>query len=659
MTTFKNLSVRYKLYCLVGVFALGFLGFGLSASRTLSEVKVNGPYYARVVQGKDLITDVLPPPEYLIESYLVALQMLDEADRSALNGLVSHARTLRRDYEVRHEYWEKELPPSAMKDALVIRSYRPAQDFFKAYDADFLPKLLQGDRAGARGVVVGVLKEKYGAHRAAIDEVVKLATAQASSVEAETSSVIASRSVELFGIGVAALVIAGLLGLLVTRLISRPLALAVRALDALAAGDTSLDVDYESRDEIGALARSCQRLKLAVLGVAQQTGQLIAAAREGDLSVRGNTAKFQGIYAELVQGANDMTEAVAAPIDEAARVLERVAEGDLLARVSGDYQGEYLRIKQALNVAVESLGAALSDVRSSTEHIASASTEVSSAGRDVASGASRQAASLEEVSAALQTLNASSNQSARSIEQTRVRTDAVRESAQQGLSSMELLSGAVQEIKNRSDETARIVKTIDEIAFQTNLLALNAAVEAARAGDSGRGFAVVADEVRSLSLRSAEAARNTSALIEASVRSADAGVAQSRNVFEMLRDVHQRVSEVSGVMVDLASASAQQSQGLNQISRTVEGVSEVTQQNAAASEEFAGSASDLAGQVAQMRSVVAAFQIAEVTRVPQANELLASKKVATKPAATPRLRSVRPAPSSRGVSRQPLASRTS
>ena len=98
MTTFKNLSVRYKLYCLVGVFALGFLGFGLSASRTLSEVKVNGPYYARVVQGKDLIADVLPPPEYLIESYLVALQMLDEADRSALNGLVSHARTLRRDY---------------------------------------------------------------------------------------------------------------------------------------------------------------------------------------------------------------------------------------------------------------------------------------------------------------------------------------------------------------------------------------------------------------------------------------------------------------------------------------------------------------------------------------------------------------------------------
>ena len=170
MTVFKNLSVRFKLYCLVGVFAVGFLGFGLSASRTLEQVKVNGPYYARIVQGKDLIADVLPPPEYLIESYLIVLQMANETDRQALDGLVNRSRTLRSDYEARHEYWVKELPPSAMKDALVRRSYQPAQEFFKAYDSDFLPKILAGDRAGANEVVTGVLKEKYAAHRAAVDE---------------------------------------------------------------------------------------------------------------------------------------------------------------------------------------------------------------------------------------------------------------------------------------------------------------------------------------------------------------------------------------------------------------------------------------------------------------------------------------------------------
>jgi methyl-accepting chemotaxis protein len=659
MGWFKNLRVRSKLYCLVLVFACGFVGFGVSAYRTLELVKVNGPYYARIVQGKDLIADVLPPPEYLIESYLVVLQMLDETDKKALDALAQRSRALRNEYDVRHEYWVKALPPSDMKDALVARSYRPALAFFDAYERDFLPKILAGDVIGARAVAGGVLKEKYGVHRAAVDDVVKLASVEAQGAETETATLTARRSLDLVMLGATALAIAALLGLFITRLICRPLGQAVSALDGLAAGDTALTVDYESQDEIGALTAACRKLKGAVLGVAQQTSQLILAAREGNLSVRGDASKFNGIYAELVRGANDMTEAVAAPLDEAARVLERVAEGDLVARVDGQYQGEYLRIKLALNTALEAVGSALGEIKAATEHIAAASSEVSTAGREVASGASRQAASLEEVSAALQTLSGTTKHSASSAEQTRQRTDVARASAQHGLENVELLSKAVEEIKNRSDETARIVKTIDEIAFQTNLLALNAAVEAARAGESGRGFAVVAEEVRSLAMRSAEAARTTSALIAASVKSADSGVAQSRGVLDTLRDIHQRVTEISSGMVDVASASAQQSQGLVQISNTVEGVSEVTQQNAAASEEFAGTANDLAGQVAQMRGVVANFQIPATTRQQAATPTRPAAAGVAKSALTARSRSVRPLPPSRGVSRQPLAGHTS
>jgi methyl-accepting chemotaxis protein len=659
MSWFKNLSVRLKLYCLVGIFGLSFLGFGYSAYRTLELVKVNGPYYARIVQGKDLVADVLPPPEYLIESYLVVLQMVDETDKQALEALVKRSRELRAEYETRHTYWERELPPSTMKDALLERSYRPALEFFRIYEQEFLPKVWAGDVEGARAVAAGELKQKYAAHRVGVDEVVKLATAEAASAETETATLTASRSMELVLIGSIALGLAGFLGLLVTRLICLPLASAVKALDGLAAGDTAQEVDYESKDEIGALALACRRLKAAVLGVAQQTTSLIEAARRGNLSARGDVAQFQGIYAELVRGTNEMTEAVAAPIDEAARVLERVAEGDLLVRVSGQYQGEYQRIKLSLNSALEALGGALGDIRASTEHIASASTEVSSAGRDVATGASRQAASLEEVSAALQTLTVTTKHTASGIEQTRQRTDTARQSAQHGLENMEQLSLAVREIKSRSDETARIVKTIDEIAFQTNLLALNAAVEAARAGDSGRGFAVVAEEVRSLAMRSAEAARSTAALIEASVRSADSGVALNSTVHATLREVHQQVHQVSELMNDFASSSAQQSQGLTQISRTVEGVSEVTQQNAAAAEEFAGSANDVASQVAQMRAVVAGFQIPDAKR--RASTTVERAQAATPPRlpGAPRLRSVRPSPPSRGISRQPLAGRTS
>ncbi|HXK17613.1 MAG TPA: methyl-accepting chemotaxis protein [Polyangiaceae bacterium] len=659
MSWFKNLRVRSKLYCLVAVFALGFAGFGAFADRTLEAVKVGGPYYSHIVQGKDLIADVLPPPEYLLESYLVVLQMLDEADHASLDALVQRSRALRGDYDTRHEYWAKELPASPLKTALLERSYRPALEFFDIYEREFLPRILAGDVEGARGVARGALKEKYRAHRTAVDDVVRLATADAADVEKATAAVTSQSSLLLLLLGAVVTAAAALLGLAVTRAICGPLALAVKALDGLAAGETSLLVDYESSDEIGALTAACRKLKAAVLGVARQTTTLIQAARVGDLSTRGDAASFQGIYAELVKGANDMAAAVAAPIDEAALVLERVAEGDLVARVHGQYQGEYLRIKQALNAALDALGAALTEMKCSTDHIAAASREVSSAGQEVASGASRQAASLEEVSAALQTITHATKHSASSAEQTRQRTDMARVSAQKGLENMEQLSLAVQQIKHKSDETARIVKTIDEIAFQTNLLALNAAVEAARAGDSGRGFAVVADEVRSLAMRSAEAAKSTSALIQASVKSADSGVALNRDVLDTLRDIHQRVSEISGVMVEVASASAQQSQGLLQISRTVDGVSEVTQHNAAAAEQFAGTANDLAAQVTQMRGVVSAFQLPDAERGPLASpppgrEVENKSKVQS----APRPRSVRP-PTARAPSRQPRAGRTS
>ncbi len=611
MWLLKNLKVRSKLYLLVIMFGVGFAGFGAFAYATLELVKVNGPYYARIVQGKDLLADVLPPPEYLIESYLVAQQMLNTKDRAALSALADRGRTLRQDYVARHEYWEKELPTSTLKESLVRRSYEPAIAFFDVYERDFLPKVLAGDVEGAREVEAGELSKNYRAHRDAVGEVVKLATAEALAVETETASVSSSRSRSMVLIGVTVLGLAAALGLLVTRLICAPLSLAVSALDGLAIGKTDVHVEYESEDEIGALATSCRKLKASVVGVAQQTTLLIQSAREGKLDVRGDAQNFQGIYAQLVSGANDMAQAVAAPLNEAALVLERVADGDLIARVEGDYQGEYLRIKDGLNKALDSLSSALVEVKAATAQIASASGEVSTAGKDVASGASRQAASLEEVSSSLQVLSGMTTQSAATAEDTRQRTDAARLSAQKGLESMELLSEAVQEIKSKSDETARIVKTIDEIAFQTNLLALNAAVEAARAGDSGKGFAVVAEEVRSLAMRSAEAAKNTSRLIEASVKSANSGVSLNRDVLDTLRDIHTRVSEISGVMTGVAAASAQQSQGLTQISRTVEGVSEVTQQNAAASEEFAGAANDLAAQVTQMRGAVANFRLPE------------------------------------------------
>jgi methyl-accepting chemotaxis protein len=174
---------------------------------------------------------------------------------------------------------------------------------------------------------------------------------------------------------------------------------------------------------------------------------------------------------------------------------------------------------------------------------------------------------------------------------------------------MERMSSTINKIKASSDETAKIVKTIDEIAFQTNLLALNAAVEAARAGDAGKGFAVVAEEVRNLAQRSATAAKNTADLIDESVKNAQGGVEISMEVARILNEIVDGSSKVSDVIAEIAAASDEQSKGIEQVNTAVAQMNTVTQQNAANSEESAAAAEELRGQAEELASMVATFSL--------------------------------------------------
>jgi methyl-accepting chemotaxis protein len=204
--------------------------------------------------------------------------------------------------------------------------------------------------------------------------------------------------------------------------------------------------------------------------------------------------------------------------------------------------------------------------------------------------------------------NASNSKEARSM------SDSARTATEGGIRNMARLSEAVEKIKNSSDSTAKIVKTIEEIAFQTNLLALNAAVEAARAGDAGKGFAVVAEEVRNLAMRSAEAAQTTAALIEEAVKNTDNGVVLNTEVSQNLEEINAQIEKVSVVMAEIAAASEQQTQGVEQINVAVEQMNGVTQQTAANSEESASAAEELSGQAQEMLGLVNGFTLSNDTR---------------------------------------------
>lgn len=238
------------------------------------------------------------------------------------------------------------------------------------------------------------------------------------------------------------------------------------------------------------------------------------------------------------------------------------------------------------------------------DQTAAAAREVSAASQTLAEGASEQAASLEEASSSLEELSSMTKRNADSSLQAKTIASAARESVAGGSGQIHVMEESMQAIKSSSEDITKILKTIDEIAFQTNILALNAAVEAARAGEHGAGFAVVAEEVRALAQRSAAAAKETSARIEASVAKSRQGVEVTAAVAASFKDIHGRIQQLDSLVVEIAGASHEQSMGIGQLSSAVSQMDQVTQSNAGSAEETAAAAEELNSQSVMLQEAV-------------------------------------------------------
>ena len=246
---------------------------------------------------------------------------------------------------------------------------------------------------------------------------------------------------------------------------------------------------------------------------------------------------------------------------------------------------------------------------SGADQVASASDQVSQSSQEMAEGSSEQASSLEESSASLEEMSSMTEQNSGNASQADSLMQETEGLVSDGVQTMQKMSSAIQDIEASSSETAKIIETIDEIAFQTNLLALNAAVEAARAGEAGKGFAVVAEEVRNLAQRSAEAARNTAELIEGSRDNVEDGVEAADELGEKMESIQNRTDKAQTMVSEISAASREQADGIEQVNDAVAQMNEVVQQTASNSEESASAAEELASQAQEMNAMVAELAV--------------------------------------------------
>lgn len=367
----------------------------------------------------------------------------------------------------------------------------------------------------------------------------------------------------VIGLLIVEAVVSIVLALIITKGIRGPIDECVAATTEIAHGNLDINLEYKSKDAIGILADNVRSMAHTLKGY----------------------------------------------IDEISAVLHEIGTGNLDVTPQQNYLGDFREIGTSMDKILDSLNGVFSNMHQAADQVAVGANEVSRGAQALAEGATKQSASVQELSASIGHVNDQIQHNASSVAQT---TEIVGETAKlvdTCNTQMSTMLESMNDINQSSQEISKIIKVIDDISFQTNILALNAAVEAARAGTAGQGFAVVADEVRNLATKSAEAAKETSALIEGSLQKVDIGNKNAMDTAEVLKSIVENTMQINSLVTEIGEASEEQAHSVSEINQNVEQISNVVQTNSATAEESAAASEELSGQADMMRQQVAKFHL--------------------------------------------------
>ena len=560
---------RLGAYSLIGLLVVALA----IASLGVGQIKFGGAIHNANRELSRFNADINPPPIYLVEAFALANVMAVHPESYRINEI--RLAALEREMNARAQMWAQSDMPQPLKDKVADAVATDAAEFWNVVNSKLKPAIRAGDDQRLDKALNHLLTS-YRRHRAKIDDLVKTTAAAQGDLASQSETTVAMVSALLGAL--ALLLAAALVGAtwLLSKRVLTPLASTAKTMEKMAAGDLKTGRRKTDRnDEIGAMHDALQVFRKSL---------------EAD---REREAKQLHVV-----------EALSAALD-------KLAAGDLTARINERFDDTNDTIREAFNTSVERLARLMSEVRSTADSVRAGSNEIRSASDDLALRNTQQAASLEETAAAMSEVTGLVK---RSADNARVAQTSIAQTHEQAANGGEVVKkavGAMASIEDSSTQITQIIDVIDGIAFQTNLLALNAGVEAARAGDAGKGFAVVANEVRALAQRSADAARDIKQLIGTSTAQVNEGVSLVGETGQLLDAIVEQIGTVTAQVEEIAEMAAVQSNNLDQVNASVGTMDNMTQQNAAMVEQTNAASRSLSDEAVQLSDLVARFRVSD------------------------------------------------
>lgn len=652
---FANMKIATKI--LVGFLIIAVLSTAMGAYAAFSLKDMSNSsktMYANILLPSKAVAELTK--EFAESCNALRQSLLLEEGDTMLLAVLSPVSSSRQSIISRLSTIESLIPPEKAD------FYKAAKEAYDAFDPQIV-QAVENLKNGNKAAVIedltgyGELKTAESNLSMALDDLMYAVTGDAAAISTKNNQT-GEKVFNITVIAIGAMLLLSLFGgIIIARGISRPIKKLTNNIARLASGETDINLEEKkTKDEVGKMREAIRTILHVIKGLEDDTSLLIEAAMEGRLTVRADAQKHQGTYRHIVEGINATLDAMIAPINESAEVLSELAKGNLSTSVTNEFKGDFALIKTALNETIDTLKSYISDItyvlgemaegeltvsidseyvgdfaaiktainksiasfnsvlleiNEAAEEVSGGTEQVSGSSQAISQGASDQATALDQLSVSISEIADQTKRNAERAVKANELSLKAKDNALSGNEKMKMLLAAMEEINVASSSISKIIKVIDDIAFQTNILALNAAVEAARAGVHGKGFAVVAEEVRNLAGKSAQAAKETTALIDGSIKKTKAGTDIANVTAEALIEIVNGVETTVGLSGEIASSSNEQATGIDQINKGINQLSAVVQTNSATAQEVAASSQEMSGQANMLKDMVGRFSLGQ------------------------------------------------